>query len=68
MRRVPVRVLHAGLRADGEPAARTRIPIPDDDEIRHYLSGNLCRCARLSGDHRGREACRAQRCSCDGGG
>ena len=21
------------------------IPDPDDDEIRHYLSGNLCRCA-----------------------
>ncbi len=20
-------------------------PDPDDDEIRHYLSGNLCRCA-----------------------
>jgi len=20
-------------------------PAPDDDEIRHYLSGNLCRCA-----------------------
>jgi carbon-monoxide dehydrogenase small subunit len=20
------------------------IPAPDDDEIRHYLSGNLCRC------------------------
>ena len=24
------------------------IPDPGDDEIRHYLSGNLCRCARLS--------------------
>ena len=22
-----------------------RIPDPSDDEIRHYLSGNLCRCA-----------------------
>jgi carbon-monoxide dehydrogenase small subunit len=22
-----------------------RIPDPNDDEIRHYLSGNLCRCA-----------------------
>ena len=22
-----------------------RIPIPSDEEIRHYLSGNLCRCA-----------------------
>ena len=22
-----------------------RIPAPSDDEIRHYLSGNLCRCA-----------------------
>jgi len=21
------------------------IPDPDDDQIRHYLSGNLCRCA-----------------------
>jgi len=22
-----------------------RYPEPDDDQIRHYLSGNLCRCA-----------------------
>ena len=22
-----------------------RYPDPDDDQIRHYLSGNLCRCA-----------------------
>jgi len=22
-----------------------RIPDPTDDEIKHYLSGNLCRCA-----------------------
>jgi len=21
------------------------IPAPDEDDIRHYLSGNLCRCA-----------------------
>ena len=45
MRRGAMRLLHARLRADGDAAARRRIPIPDDDEIRHYLSGNLCRCA-----------------------
>jgi xanthine dehydrogenase iron-sulfur cluster and FAD-binding subunit A len=37
--------LHARLPADDHAAARRRIPIPDDDQIRHYLSGNLCRCA-----------------------
>jgi xanthine dehydrogenase iron-sulfur cluster and FAD-binding subunit A len=33
---------------------------PDEDDIRHYLSGNLCRCARLRGDSRSSEARRPQ--------
>ena len=28
--------------AIGQPVAD---PAPDDDQIRHYLAGNLCRCA-----------------------
>ena len=45
MRRVPMRLLHARLRADGEGNCSSEHPDPDDDQIRHYLSGNLCRCA-----------------------
>ena len=44
-RRLPVRLLHARLHPDDAPAARQPIPIPSEDEIRHYLAGNLCRCA-----------------------
>ena len=33
-----------GLHSDGENAA-ARHPDPDDEQIRDYLSGNLCRCA-----------------------
>ena len=50
-RRVPVRFLHARLRHDDDAAARPTIPIPSDDEIRHYLSGNLMPLRRLSRDH-----------------
>ena len=35
-------------------------PDPDDDEIRHYLAGNLCRCAAYPEIIAGREAGRAQ--------
>ena len=34
-----------GFRADGASIAEGNIPNPSDDDIRHYLAGNLCRCA-----------------------
>ena len=40
-----MRLLHAGLHPDDAAAAGRRISDPDEAEIRHYLSGNLCRCA-----------------------
>ena len=40
-----MRLLHARLHPDDEIAARRNIPHPSDDEIKDYLSGNLCRCA-----------------------
>jgi aerobic-type carbon monoxide dehydrogenase small subunit (CoxS/CutS family) len=36
------RALSPQLDDDAAPGA---LPRPDDDQIRHYLSGNLCRCA-----------------------
>ena len=43
-RRLPVRLLHARLRADGEgPAGPTSRA--QDEQIKDYLSGKLCRCA-----------------------
>ena len=42
--RVPVRLLHAGLHHDGTQLLDEH-PDPDDEQIKHYLTGNLCRCA-----------------------
>ena len=41
--RVPVRLVHAGLRADRQAAAGAE-PAPSDEEIAEALGGNLCRC------------------------
>jgi len=39
-----VRILHARLHHDGRPLLDEH-PDPDEDRIKHYLAGNLCRCA-----------------------
>jgi aerobic-type carbon monoxide dehydrogenase small subunit (CoxS/CutS family) len=39
-----VRLLHARIHIDDE-AAPDRHPDPDNNQIKHRLSGNLCRCA-----------------------
>ena len=39
-----MRLLHARVHPDDEELLEQH-PHPTDEEIRHYLSGNLCRCA-----------------------
>src|SRR5438128_6703742 len=59
MRRVPMRVLHAGLRADGEPAPRSASgPGRGRDQALPVRKSLPLR--RLCGNHRSRETCRAQ--------
>ncbi len=53
-RRVSVRLLHAGFILMTHQLLEANSD-PDEAEIRDYLSGNLCRCARLSGNHQGGE-------------
>jgi len=38
-----VRILHAGHDHDGVPDLE-RYPNPSEEQIRHQLEGNLCRC------------------------
>jgi carbon-monoxide dehydrogenase small subunit len=43
-----------------------RIPDPSDDEIKHYLSGNLCRCAAYPEIVRAVRAAAAERATVPG--
>ena len=42
--RVPVRLLHAGLRHGHRSRCSRENPSPDEAEVREVLSGNICRC------------------------
>ena len=46
-----MRFLRAGLCADGARDAQGT-QNPSEDDIRHYLAGNLCRCSGYEGQSR----------------
>ena len=54
--RLPVRLVHAGLRAHGQAPAGGEPASPSDAEIAEALGGNLCRCGSLREDRRRRAA------------